>query len=72
MLDYQGPRCALCGVALAYLEEGQGVMTCPFCCQFFHSDCLDGHSCAEMREAGEDKLAEWTAATQGWQEPRRG
>jgi hypothetical protein len=71
MLDYQGPRCAKCGVALAYLCEGEGVMSCADCGQLFHSDCHIGHTCPEMQQDGRRLLEAWTAATQGWKAQER-
>lgn len=67
MADYEGPPCAKCGDGLANVTPDEGLArTCPFCQALFHDECMDGHHCEEMERDGQDKLAAWETAAQGW------
>ncbi len=65
MDDFEGVPCALCGDGLANVQEGETATACPFCSCPFHSDCLNGHFCAEMQEHGDTKLLAWVVAAEG-------
>lgn len=66
MRDYEGIRCGKCGDGVANVHEGEEVKSCPFCAVTFHGDCLEGHYCEAMHEAGTEKLAAWSAAAERW------